>query len=266
MTSTARSTGLESHHNTGNGRRYGDMRDYMASSQFQPHRARQAIQDAHMKRTPSLIGYYAGLAVPITRWLAPIGSDWVWIDWEHSAMNVETDYGMSIMVHETAFMSNGRTIPFVRVPGHDEAMFAYALGAGATIVAPYVETVEQAKPIVCTAIPIFGGPDRYPLNGQAAVIIQIESLEAIQNLDAILTEHGTPVMYGSEPEWLEAVVLYRATVEKHNKPHAGITLAKGDDLRKVASKTAMCITAADTLELGELMGDLAASKETLALK
>ncbi|KAE8393460.1 Pyruvate/Phosphoenolpyruvate kinase-like domain-containing protein [Aspergillus alliaceus] len=240
------------------------MRDYMASSQFQPHRARQAIQDAHMKRTPSLIGYYAGLAVPITRRLAPMGFDWVWIDWEHSAMNVETDY---------AFMSNGRTIPFVRVPGHDEAMIAYALGAGASIVAPYVETVEQAKPIVsavCTA------PFRYlagltdtpvdpergfweSLNGQAAVMIQIESLEAIQNLDAILTEvPGIDAVWlgalDARPEWLEAVVLYRATVEKHNKPHAGITLAKGDELP------------ADALKLGELMGDLAASKETLALK
>lgn len=114
-------------------------------------------------------------------------------------------------------------------------------------------------------------------------MIQIESLEAIKNLDAILTEvpeidavwlgaldarvsMGLLSMYGSEPEWLDAVVLYRATVEKHNKPHAGITLAKGDELRKVASKTEMCIIAADTLKLGELMGELAASKEILALK
>ena len=38
-----------------------------------------------------MIGYYAGLAaVPITRWLVPMGFDYVWIDWEHSAMNIET--------------------------------------------------------------------------------------------------------------------------------------------------------------------------------
>lgn len=63
----------------------------MGPSLFQPHQARQAIRDAHEKRIPPLIGYYAGVAaVPITRWLAPMGYDYVWIDWEHSAMNVET--------------------------------------------------------------------------------------------------------------------------------------------------------------------------------
>lgn len=71
--------------------KYGDMRDYMGPSLFQPHQARQGIRDAHEKRIPPLIGYYAGVAaVPITRWLAPMGYDYVWIDWEHSAMNVET--------------------------------------------------------------------------------------------------------------------------------------------------------------------------------
>ena len=63
----------------------------MAPSLFQPHRARQAIKDAHEKKIPPLIGYYAGLAaVPITRWVSPMGFDFVWIDWEHSAMNIET--------------------------------------------------------------------------------------------------------------------------------------------------------------------------------
>ena len=73
------------------GQKFGDMRDYMGPTLFQPHRARQAIRDAHEKKIPPMIGYYAGLAsVPITRWVAPMGFDYVWIDWEHSAMNVET--------------------------------------------------------------------------------------------------------------------------------------------------------------------------------
>ncbi|KAK1997840.1 hypothetical protein LX36DRAFT_657173 [Colletotrichum falcatum] len=35
--------------------------------------------------------YYSGLsAVPLTRFLAPMGYDAVWIDWEHTSCNVET--------------------------------------------------------------------------------------------------------------------------------------------------------------------------------
>jgi 2-keto-3-deoxy-L-rhamnonate aldolase RhmA len=67
------------------------MKAYMAPSLFQPHHARQAIRDAHEKKIPPLIGYYAGLSsVPITRFLAPMGYDIVWIDWEHTSCNVET--------------------------------------------------------------------------------------------------------------------------------------------------------------------------------
>lgn len=67
------------------------MAAYMAPSLFQPHRARQAIRDAYEGRIPALIGYYAGLSsVPITRFLAPMNWDCVWIDWEHTSCNVET--------------------------------------------------------------------------------------------------------------------------------------------------------------------------------
>ena len=67
------------------------MQAYMAPSLFQPHFARRAIRDAHEKKIPPLVGYYAGLSsVPITRFLAPMGYDMVWIDWEHTSCGVET--------------------------------------------------------------------------------------------------------------------------------------------------------------------------------
>lgn len=70
---------------------FGDMRDYMAPSLFQPHRARDAIRDAHSKKISLMVGYFAGLSsIPITRLLAPLGFDWVWFDWEHSSCSVET--------------------------------------------------------------------------------------------------------------------------------------------------------------------------------
>lgn len=124
---------------TSNGVKSQGMAAYVAPSMFQPHRAREAIRDAHKKKIPPILGYYAGLSsIPITRWLAPFGFDSVWIDWEHTSCNVET---MTTMVHETIFMSQGRTIPFVRVPGHDHAAIGFALDAGASIVVPQVSLV-----------------------------------------------------------------------------------------------------------------------------
>jgi hypothetical protein len=67
------------------------MKAYMGPSLFQPHFARRAIRDAHEKKIPPLVGYYAGLSsVPLTRFLAPLGYDMVWIDWEHTPCGVET--------------------------------------------------------------------------------------------------------------------------------------------------------------------------------
>ena len=70
---------------------HGDMRDYAAPSLFQPHLARQAIRDAHEKKIPPLLGYFQAIpSIHATRWIAPMGYDCVWIDWEHSAFSVET--------------------------------------------------------------------------------------------------------------------------------------------------------------------------------
>ena len=88
------------------------MAAYRAPSLFQPHRARQALRDANAGKITPLIALYLGLStVPTARFVAPMGYDVIWIDWEHSSCNVET---MTTMVHEIMFMSEGKTIPFVR--------------------------------------------------------------------------------------------------------------------------------------------------------
>ncbi|UKZ78947.1 hypothetical protein TrVFT333_006695 [Trichoderma virens FT-333] len=263
------------------------MAAYAAPSLFQPHLARQAIRDAHKKKIPPLLGYYGGLgSTKITRWLAPLNFDVVWVDWEHSSMNVET---MTTIVHEAIFMSQGRTIPFVRVPGHDHASIGYALDAGASLVIPQVETVEQAKHVVSAAKfgskqngtrsappfrlmpgvtdrPFQAGRDIFEaLNDQAAIMIQIESLEGINNLDAILTEvpnidmvwlgtldarvemnmSSNYGMGGNEPEWVEA----------RQNP---------ESFKKVAERMSFIIMAADVKALAGMGEVLQLSREIVA--
>ena len=104
-----------------------------------------------------------------------------------------------------------------RLRGHDHATISYALDAGASIIVPHVDTVEQAKDIV--AATKFGTANRGTrstpptrwltdlndvgidptqsiwenMNRTAAVIIQIECLAAINNLDGILTAVGDQI-------------------------------------------------------------------------
>ncbi|KAJ5535354.1 hypothetical protein N7527_001608 [Penicillium freii] len=283
------------------------MAAYRAPSLFQPHRARQAFRDAHEGKIPPLAGLYLGLsAVQIARFIAPLGFDMVWIDWEHSACNVET---MTTMVHEIAFMSEGKTIPFVRVPSHDHAAIAYALDAGASIVVPQVNTVAQAKHVLSatkygtkcggtrSAAPyrLIQGITDTPIdksksvhenqNDQAAVMIQIESLEGLANLDSILTEvpEIDAVWLGAidcrvsmglrwesgvvptEPQWLEIVAQFQNTMEKHDKPSGGFAMGPPEKMRAMGKGKALGIVAADTVALLSMVEELKKARQIFSL-
>lgn len=116
-----------------------------------------------------------------------------------------------------------------RVPGVDHATIGYALDARASIIVPQVETVEQAQQIVSAAKfgACIGGKRSAPpgrripdvsmqccnpnlsfwenQNSQAAIIIQVESLEGINNLDAILKAVGEHI----DSVWLGKLGLSR---------------------------------------------------------
>ncbi len=123
------------------------------------------------------------------------------------------------------------------------------------------------------------------LNDQAAIMVQIESLEGINNLDAILTEvpdidvvwlgsldcrvsMGLPAAFGqgTEPEWLAAVAKFDATVKKHNKPRAGFCLGGGEELAKMAKDNVILVHAADVLKLLEMGPQLMAARQAVALE
>lgn len=67
------------------------MQAYRAPSLFQPHRARDAIADAHAGKIAPLLGYIMGFSsIQVARVVAQFGYDWAWIDWEHNPMDLET--------------------------------------------------------------------------------------------------------------------------------------------------------------------------------
>ena len=67
------------------------MTAYRAPSLFQPHRVRQALRDAHEGRIPPLISIAISLSsIPNIRFIAPMGYDAVFLEWEHASCSVET--------------------------------------------------------------------------------------------------------------------------------------------------------------------------------
>lgn len=172
---------------------------------------------------------------------------------------------------------------------------------------PQVDTVEQAKHVVSAAkygrknngtrsVPPFRliptltdlayDPSRDffdNINDQAAIMIQVESLEGINNLDAILTacpeidavwigmldarvSMGLPAnggMGGSEPEWLAALDTYIKTTDKHKKPRGGMAMGPPEVFKKMAADKHFVVCSADVLAMMGLMGELGAARENL---
>lgn len=184
------------------------------------------------------------------------------------------------------------------------------MDAGASVIVPQVDTVEQARLVIggtkfgtnergfrsappyrlipgVTATPFNPQRDIWRnWNDQAAVVIQIESFQGIENLDAILTEvpeidavwlgmldarisMNMPSGFGvqcDEPEWIAAVDKFQATLKKHNKPYAGFAFSTGEELRKDTESMSMCLITSDVPKLMEMGGQLAEAKASLVHK
>lgn len=105
------------------------MAAYRAPSLLQPHKTRQAIADAHAGRIPPLFGIFSAWASPpITKVVAQLGFDLVWVEWEHASMSVETmtqvrtqnplvaasDFDICKLVHDIQLVSEGQSAALVR--------------------------------------------------------------------------------------------------------------------------------------------------------
>jgi 2-keto-3-deoxy-L-rhamnonate aldolase RhmA len=160
-----------------------------------------------LRRGDPLIGALLQMPLPeVAEIYAEAGYDWLFIDLEHSPMDARAALELIMTVdHHVACV--------VRVPANDEAAIKKALDIGATgIIVPLVNDAAAARLAVgrCKYPPAgirsvgvtraqrFGlalEPYMERANEDIAVIVQIEHVEAVRNIDAILDVPGIDAVF-----------------------------------------------------------------------
>lgn len=176
--------------------------------------------------------------------VANMGFDFLWIEMEHSPITLET---LRNMVLATRGL---KAVPFARVPVNELWTAKRVLDAGALgVVFPFTSTPELARraAAACKYPPAGGrgsGPAlatfRWPApegyhdfaDKNVMVIVNIEEVEAVENIDAIAATPGIDVLFigtndlafsfgkrgrREDPQVREAVAKIVAAGKKHNK-------------------------------------------------
>ena len=153
-----------------------------------------------LKKGQAVIGTFISLGHPdVTELLSRLGFDWLLIDGEHSPIGLET---MQVMMQA---MNGSNCTPIVRPQWNDMVIIKRILDIGAHgVLVPWVNTKEEAEYAVSACkYPPKGlrgwGPRRAGLfdpdylqtaNDEILVIVQIETKEAVSNVDDILSVEG----------------------------------------------------------------------------
>jgi 2-keto-3-deoxy-L-rhamnonate aldolase RhmA len=153
-------------------------------------------------------GSWVSLCSPIgAEVMGLMGFDWVLIDMEHGAGDLQTLLGQL-----QALGAAGETVPFVRVQWNDPVVIKRVLDLGAYgVMVPGIRSAEEAKRAVAAIKypPVgirglagnrgarFGLDPDYveQSNEQIMMILQIETKAAIDHIDAILDVPGVDVAF-----------------------------------------------------------------------
>ncbi|KAG4421599.1 hypothetical protein IFR04_005218 [Cadophora malorum] len=165
---------------------------------------------ALQKRTPLLGAFISLNTTYAAQIMARSGFDWLLIDMEHSPLSAHM---ANDLVHATITASQGSCVPVIRVPSHGVEWIKWALDSGVSaIIVPMVNNKAEVDLIVKRACyPPLGqrssGPFRTPFadleekttsfanyvskkSKEVIVMAMIESVEGIENAEAIITTEG----------------------------------------------------------------------------
>ena len=164
---------------------------------------REKVRSGH-----NTFGCFMGMGSPtIAELLAHAGCEWLVVEMEHNGLD------MAEVEHMLMAMNGTDTIPMVRIPSADPVFIQRTLDIGALgIAVPMVRTAAEAEAIVrASRYPPQGTRSFGPLrasqytidyedyfdqaNDNVLITLILETVEAVENLEAIANVPGIDVLY-----------------------------------------------------------------------
>ena len=239
-----------------------------------------------LKRGEQVYGSWITIESPLcTEWMSTLGLDYFVFDTEHSPLDI---YQCQTLMQ--AMRGDSKTTPIVRPWWLDIVAIKRALDIGAYgVLVPWINNKEQAELAVkATRYPPVGirgtgprraeffDPDYYEtVNDEILVICQIETKEAVENIEDIVSVEGVDVSYigpadlsasyghlndKSHPDVQKAIDrVYEATVDAGKA--TGVHMASGTSIPERMEKGYNFITVANDINLlkkgaNDLMSEL----------
>ncbi len=212
-----------------------------------------------LARGEPVVGHWISLPSPsIMELMASFDPDWLLIDTEHGPADWERVEDLLRAMRGT------NVVPLIRVTANDPALIKRALDRGAYgVLVPLVNDAEQARAAVAAAkyppegirgvagtrVNRFGTdlPEYFAQwNSQVVVMCQVETIEALENVDAIAAVPGVDVLFIGPNDLSASLGVFR----KFDHPEF---LAAVDRILKAAvhhgiAAGYMCSSAEETLQ------------------
>lgn len=209
-----------------------------------------------------VIGHWISLPSPaVTELMASLEPDWLMIDTEHGPA------GGEVVEDLIRAMKGTPTTPLVRVAANNPALIKHALDRGAMgVLVPMVSSPEEARAAVSAArFPPEGirgvagtRANRYGAelpeyfarwNREVLVAVQIETAQAVENVDAIAAVPGLDVLFigpndlsatmnrfrqFDHPQFTQAVQLILGAAQRHGLAAGYHTATVDEALERIA--------------------------------